>query len=196
MVAPLVVYGGDAQNEDARPASYIGTTLRNVTIDGWIIIVILAVLFFMSLAIMIAKFAFLNRVARATAPSSRNSARWPTTRRRWNARAARRATAATMLSRRAAKPRCRRSSRRKIPASFGISTLWRLYHHGMRETMKRLEGQAAGADRVKTLSAQSIEAIRATLDASLTRMTSSSRARWCGSRSPSPVARSSGCWAP
>jgi biopolymer transport protein ExbB len=37
--------------------------------------------------------------------------------------------------------------------------------------MKRIEGQPAGADRVRTLSAQSIEAIRATLDASLTRMT-------------------------
>jgi biopolymer transport protein ExbB len=36
--------------------------------------------------------------------------------------------------------------------------------------MKRLEGQAAGADRVRSLSPQSIEAIRATLDASLTRM--------------------------
>jgi biopolymer transport protein ExbB len=53
---------------------------------------------------------------------------------------------------------------------FGLSTLWPLYHHGMRETMKRLEGQAAGADRVRSLSAQSIEAIRASLDAALTRL--------------------------
>src|SRR4030088_546458 len=41
----------------------------------------------------------------------------------------------------------------------------------MRETMKRLQGQPVGADRARILSAQSIEAIRATLDASLTRMT-------------------------
>jgi biopolymer transport protein ExbB len=40
----------------------------------------------------------------------------------------------------------------------------------MRETMKRFEGQPAGADRVRSLSAQSIEAIRASLDASLTRL--------------------------
>src|SRR4029450_7263212 len=44
------------------------------------------------------------------------------------------------------------------------------YDSGMRETMKRLEGQAAGADRARILSAQSIEAIRATMDASLVRM--------------------------
>jgi biopolymer transport protein ExbB len=55
-------------------------------------------------------------------------------------------------------------------STFGVSTLWPLYHHGMRETMKRFEGQAAGADRVRSLSAQSIEAIRASLDASLTRL--------------------------
>jgi biopolymer transport protein ExbB len=55
--------------------------------------------------------------------------------------------------------------------AFGISTLWPLYHHGIRETMKRLEGQPAGADRVRSLSPQSIEAIRASLDASVTRLT-------------------------
>ncbi len=55
-------------------------------------------------------------------------------------------------------------------STYGVSTLWTLYHHGMRETMKRLEGQSAGAARVRSLSPQSIEAIRATLDASLTRM--------------------------
>jgi biopolymer transport protein ExbB len=41
----------------------------------------------------------------------------------------------------------------------------------MRETLKRLEGQGVGADRARILSAQSIEAIRATMDGSLTRMT-------------------------
>jgi len=52
---------------------------------------------------------------------------------------------------------------------FGSSTLARLYHQGMQETLKRFEAQAVGADRVRTLTAQSIEAIRATMDAGLTR---------------------------
>jgi biopolymer transport protein ExbB len=56
-------------------------------------------------------------------------------------------------------------------STFGMSTLWPLYHMGMRQTMKRFEGQPAGADRVRTLSPQSIEAIRASLDASVTRLT-------------------------
>ena len=45
MVAPLVVYGGDAQKEGGGEESYFTTTLRNVTIDGWVIIAILAVMF-------------------------------------------------------------------------------------------------------------------------------------------------------
>lgn len=49
--------------------------------------------------------------------------------------------------------------------------LWNLYHLGIQQTLKRFEGQAVGADRVRTLSAQSIEAIRATLDAAVIRMT-------------------------
>jgi hypothetical protein len=40
----------------------------------------------------------------------------------------------------------------------------------MRETLKCVEGQPAGADRVRTLTPQSIEAIRASMDASLTRL--------------------------
>ena len=55
--------------------------------------------------------------------------------------------------------------------TFGISTLYRLYHHGVAEASKRLAGQAAGADRVRTLSPQAIESIRASMDATLTRLT-------------------------
>jgi biopolymer transport protein ExbB len=56
-------------------------------------------------------------------------------------------------------------------SAFGISTLWALYRDGMRETNKRTDGQALSAARVKTLSPQAIEAIRATMDASMTRAT-------------------------
>jgi biopolymer transport protein ExbB len=54
-------------------------------------------------------------------------------------------------------------------SAFGISTLWRLYHHGMRETISRVGGTDNGETR--KLSPQAIASIRATLDASLTRMT-------------------------
>ena len=45
---------------------------------------------------------------------------------------------------------------------FGISTLFRLYHHGMREVKQRLDGKAPAPIARAVLSPQSIEAIRAT----------------------------------
>ncbi len=48
MVAPLVVYGGDVQKDSSGGESYFTTTLRNVTIDGWVIIGILMVMFIVS----------------------------------------------------------------------------------------------------------------------------------------------------
>ncbi len=62
MVAPLVVYGGDAQKEGGSE-SYFASTLRNVTVDGWAIIAILTVLFIASVFIMAAKTWLLNRIA-------------------------------------------------------------------------------------------------------------------------------------
>jgi biopolymer transport protein ExbB len=171
MIASLVVYGADAQNEGEASPSYIGTTLRSVTIDGWIIIVILAILFFLSLAIMGGKFTFLNRVARGNRQflkAFRKMRDDPAALERSMGGAnAKSGDDAFEEGGEAALPSV---FEKEDPASFGSSTLWRLYHHGMRETMRRVEGKAAGADRVKTLSAQSIEAIRATLDATHTRM--------------------------
>jgi biopolymer transport protein ExbB len=140
-VAPLVVYGGDTQNENGGNTSYFATTLRNVTVDGWVIIAVLAVLFVASFLIMGGKLIYLSRVAGANARFLEAFRKLPDAGSRLEAG----------------------------DEAFGSSTLWQLYDHGMRETLKRVEGQAAGADRVKTLSAQSIEAIRATMDASLTR---------------------------
>ena len=63
MVAPLVIYGGDAQKESGGGQSYFASTLRSVTIDGWVIIAILGVLFFASLGIMAGKLVYLSRVS-------------------------------------------------------------------------------------------------------------------------------------
>lgn len=156
MIAPLVVYGADTEKEGGGQ-SYFAITLRNVTIDGWVIIGILGFMFMMAIIIMGAKGIFLARVAGGN--------------RRFLVEFRKMADDPAVLERKlggAAEPD--EDSIAEGSASFGVSTLWPLYHHGMRETMKRLEGLPAGADRVRTLSAQSIEAIRASLDASLTRL--------------------------
>ncbi len=153
MVAPLVVYGGDAQQEGGGGQSYFATTLRNVTVDGWVIICILAVLFVASVLIMVFKAIYLSGVVRGNA--------------RFLKEFHEQAADPAALERRLEKSGAESEDGRR----FANSLLWTLYHHGIKQTLQRFEGQAAGADRVRTLSAQSIEAIRATLDASVIRMT-------------------------
>lgn len=162
MVAPLVVYGGDTQKDSGGGESYFVTTLRNVTTDGWVIISILAVLFLASALIMVVKTFSLAGVARGNA---RFLVEFHKLGGDFAALEKRSATAQGTAGAGAL------DALDPDDGEFGPSTLWRLYHHGMQETLKRLEGQPASADRVRTLSAQSIEAIRATMDASLTRMT-------------------------
>lgn len=146
IVAPLVVYGGDTQKEGGHE-SYFATTLRNVTADGWVVIGVLAVMFFASLMIMGMKALFLTQVAQG------------------NGRFLER------FYKESADPAAfeKRIAAEGGEDEFGISTLAQLYHHGMQETLKRLEGQSVGAERAQILSPQSIEAIRATMDAGLTR---------------------------
>lgn len=157
MTAPLVVYGGDTQKEGGNE-SYFVTTLRNVTIDGWVIISILAVMFVAAVVIMAFKAVFLTRIASGN--------------RKFLAEFNQLSADPAALEKRIGGSEPDEGGA-AIPEgeAFGISTLWPLYHHGMRETMKRLEGQPAGADRVRSLSPQSIEAIRASLDATVTRLT-------------------------
>jgi biopolymer transport protein ExbB len=145
LVAPLVVYGGDAEKEGGHE-SYFATTLRNVTADGWVVIAILTFMFLASIAIMVTKAVYLNRVARGNAS--------------FLERFYQEAADPAALERRMAK---------SGGEEFGISTLADLYHQGMQETLKRFDAQTVSAGRVRILSAQSIEAIRATLDAALTR---------------------------
>jgi biopolymer transport protein ExbB len=149
MVAPLVVYGGDTQKEGGHE-SYFATTLRNVTADGWVVIGILGVMFLASLLIMGSKAMYLNRVARGNAA--------------FLERFYQESADPVTLGRDG-----KGAGRGAAVEEFDGSTLAQLYDHGRQETLKRLAGQSVGAERAQILSAQSIEAIRATLDASLTR---------------------------
>jgi biopolymer transport protein ExbB len=155
MVAPLVVFGGDSQKESGGQ-SYFLTTLRSVTVDGWVIISILAVMFLMSLMIMIMKGIFLTRVAGGN--------------RSFMGEFHKMSADPAALERKLGGAADSTELEFDQDGQFGASTIWPLYHHGMQETLKRLTAQPALVDRPKTLSVQSIEAIRASLDASQTRL--------------------------
>ncbi|MFM2290090.1 MAG: hypothetical protein RL684_3233, partial [Pseudomonadota bacterium] len=54
---------------------------------------------------------------------------------------------------------------------YGLSMLYRLYHHGVQEMTGRVGLKTASAAAVTTLSPQAIDSIRATMDATMVRMT-------------------------
>jgi len=171
VVAPLLVYGGDAQKEGGGEG-YFAVTLRNVTLDGWVVIALCVVLFLFSMMIMITKALFLDRVVKGNArflAEFRKLRDDPTALDRSIARAGSADDEDSVFEVGGGSQLM--SALSANGSGFGVSTLYRLYHHGVREALKRVEGEAGGADRVRSLSPAAIEAIRATMDASLTRMT-------------------------
>lgn len=58
----LLTYGEDATPDEEGGESYIVSTLNNVTIDGWVIIGILGVMFVISVMVMVSKTIIINKV--------------------------------------------------------------------------------------------------------------------------------------
>jgi biopolymer transport protein ExbB len=171
MQATLVTYGGDAQKDSGASQSYFASTLRNVTVDGWVIIGVLAVMFIASILIMLFKVLRLNSVASGNARFLEEFHRLRDDPAALERREGPKVDGAEDSAFSSEKEASAASAMMDDGSSFGASTLWRLYHHGMRETLKRVDRQGGEKNVTHSLSPQSIAAIRATMDASMTRMT-------------------------
>ena len=163
--SPLVVYGNDAQKEGGD-VSYFAITLKNVTVDGWVVIIILAVMFVIALLIMISKAVFLSRVQKSNAAFLEAFERLRGDPTALDKPEADDADGDEALDESPFMPHLNGEEDK-----YRVSTLYRLYHHGVQEMTGRIGLTSAGARAVKTLTPQAIEAIRATLDATLVRMT-------------------------
>jgi biopolymer transport protein ExbB len=141
-----LLLAGD-QEGGSGGSSYFRILLDAVTLDGWIVIGILMVMMLVSFAIMIGKAIFVNRTERANNAFLERFA------------ALRDDLAALYTD----------AGEVKATASgFERSSLYRLYEVGMRELKHRFERyRTLGA--AEQLSPQAINAIRASLDAGLTR---------------------------
>jgi biopolymer transport protein ExbB len=162
MDSKLVAYGGDAQRESAK-VSYFTTTLKNVTVDGWVVIGILAVMFVIAVLIMIGKTIYLTRIASADKSFLREFEKLTGDPMALDQPEAEDGDEA--LDRSAFAPPVGGGSN-----GYGMSTLYRLYHHGVQEMSGRIGLKSAGAAAVNTLTPQAIAAIRATLDATQVRL--------------------------
>jgi biopolymer transport protein ExbB len=163
--APLVVYGADGQKETGGQGSYLLTILKNLTVDGWVVIVICMTMLAIALVIMLLKAIYLSRVERANNAFLRD----------YHDMAGN--VDAGALDQKESKAENEfdedapaMAALVKHEGKYGISTLYSLYHLGIAELNKRMAGQSAGAQRTRILSPQSIEAIRASMDATLTRL--------------------------
>ena len=161
--ANLVVYGADGQREASSQTSYFVTIAKNLTIDGWVVIGICMAMLVVALLIMIVKAFFLSRVETANSRFLKEFRRL--------------SGDATALDAPVAENEEEDLDDAPSMASlandhnkYGASTLYRLYHHGVREVNKRIAAQSVGAQRAHVLSAQSIGAIRAAMDGTMTRL--------------------------
>jgi biopolymer transport protein ExbB len=164
--APLVVYGNDGQKEGGGQGSYFATIAKNLTVDGWVIIVICLTMLFVALIIMVLKALYLGRVEKfnghflrdyhkMAANADADALDQPTAEGQEEEFAEESPAMAALVG---------------DEGKYGASTLYRLYHMGVAELHKRVAGRAVSAQRATVLSPQSIEAIRASMDATLTRL--------------------------
>jgi biopolymer transport protein ExbB len=162
MDSKLVLYGADGQRESTGQTSYFVTIAKNLTIDGWVVIGICMAMLVIALVIMVVKAIFLSRVENANA--------------RFLADFSNLSTDLTALLR--APPAATADgvpAPEAIAASapddrYGVSTLYRLYQSGHFELNRRIVGSTLSAQHTLVLSSQSTDAIRATMDATMTRL--------------------------
>lgn len=136
---------------------HFGIIISNLTLDGWIVIVILLIMAVISWYIMASKATYLNRVAKGNAVFLQA----------WR-RLADDLTAIDNPGPDPAKPLGGHVDPKKDRA-LQDSAIYRIYHIGAEEIRHRLSADKAGPDKI--LRARSIQAIRASLDTGLVRET-------------------------
>jgi biopolymer transport protein ExbB len=162
MDSNFLTYGADGQREASGQTTYFVTIAKNLTADGWVVIGICMAMLVIAILIMIIKALFLTRVERANAKFLKEFRRLTDD-----------ATALdepTPIDDDNLDDSPSMSTLAGDQNKFGASTLYRLYHHGVREVNKRVAAQSVSAAHANVLSPQSIDAIRAAMDGTMTRM--------------------------
>jgi biopolymer transport protein ExbB len=155
--AKLTVYGEDEGEEGGGEASYFGVILQSVTLDGWVVIVILMIMLGISAMVMVTKAMVVGKTDKANQLfldefrklDSRHTADLDQDDDEQDADLKDSGLASLMFGHH---------------DHHQNASLYRIYHAGIQEVKKRV-GEKADA----VLSSQALNAIRATLDATLVR---------------------------
>jgi len=160
----MLLFGADGQREGGGQASYFVAIAKNLTVDGWVVIGICMAMLATALLIMVFKAILLSRVENANARFLKEFQRLS-----GNLEALEKLGASDKKDESSDDvPSMSKLSVGRGP--YASSTLFRLYQSGLFELHKRISSQSVGAARASILSPQSIDAIRASMDASMTRL--------------------------
>jgi biopolymer transport protein ExbB len=151
----LVKYGEDKTTKSDDSTSYFATTLSNLTVDGWVVVGICVLMFFVAIFVMLNKAVLLarasaanDRFAEAFAQMSRNLSAVDDSA---HAHAGHLDQIASMQD------------------TFKHSPLYRIYHVGIGELKSRFPNAGHGAAAMPALSSRAFNAVRASLDTQLIR---------------------------
>ena len=158
--AKFLTFGEDEHETSwlsAFKTGYIGVIVGSLTVDGWVVIAILAVMSVISWFVMVRKAAYLNRIGKGNVNFLNE----------WSHISAD-LSALENTENNDAKNVGGRLGAKEHRAMVN-TPLYRIYHLGIVEIQHRLSAGQNAADKV--LSARSMQAIRATLDGGLVRET-------------------------
>jgi biopolymer transport protein ExbB len=159
----LLTYGEDSTpDSEGGGESLILDSLKNVTTDGWVIIGILSVMFVISWLVMIVKAIVLSRVKRENKKFEKAYASL-TNKELGNLNAQGEENDEDFDE----SPLLLSFTQKH--GAFAGSTVYRLYHVGVEEMNRRLYRVDGVSGKEQVLSAQSMNAVRASMDAMLTR---------------------------
>jgi biopolymer transport protein ExbB len=150
----LVAFGEDEQTHSWFEGGYFGVIIKNLTPDGWAVIVILMIMAAISWFVMITKAGYLNKVSKANGVFM---AEWSHLMNDLTALDNDDADNAKSLGGRVDKKKHR---------VVRNSPVFRIYHVGVEEIRSRMAGRTT-----RSLAATSMPAIRASLDGALVRET-------------------------
>lgn len=161
--ASLLQYGEDgAKEKTGGEPSYFTVTLQNVTVDGWAVIIVLAIMAAISWVVMISKGIVINRIRKDNSAFQDQF----------------RALSAANVDDLDAEETDIEKQMQESPVlmalsgrhtHFESSTLYRIYHAGVQEMHHRMPKTVGAQAAHLSLTSQGINAIQATMDSVLTR---------------------------
>lgn len=155
-----LTYGDNVARDSGGGGSYFGTILRNVTIDGWVVIFLMAIMGVVSWVVMVGKGIVVERTRKDNASFLKQFQNLT-------------AKNAAALDQQETEAERELEDSALLTALVGrhdhfqSSTLYRLYHVGIHEIKQRV-GQPVGA-QVRGLSLKALNGVRVSLDAALVR---------------------------